>query len=108
MSLGTCQYIQLAQHEDCIIRTKKRISFDSNLAFWLLDNSSTHNNSFQKTCEILKYINENLCPGDWCNRGHCRNFSTRHAYNCRETRPKVCKEYVKYNEKLAAKKGENQ
>lgn len=105
MSMGYPQKVQLMQHEDCIIRSRKNIVFDSNLAYWLLKNSSTHNESFQKAAEILRYINHLICPGDWCNRNHCRNFSGRCAYNCRETRPKVCKEYVKYNEKLAAKKG---
>jgi hypothetical protein len=73
----------------------------------MLSTSSTLDNgnrNFRETANAIQLINERLCPGDWCTRSHCNEYSSHHAYYCRKTRPKVCKIYKKYIEKQRIRK----
>lgn len=117
--LGTPQHIVWLQYLDCKSRTKRNIEFpkeskgctdDERLVRFMLENSSiteSHNErAFRKVADAIDIACKQLCPGQWCTRSHCKDYSTRSAYNCSKTRPKVCKEYAKYikNKKLREEK----
>jgi len=112
--LGTPQHNLYLQHLDCIKRTmqkKEKIDFDGNLVYYLLDTCSIvqhEETGYQKTSDVVDLINKRLCPGQWCTRSHCVEFSTHKAYNCRKTRPKVCKVYSVYIEKQAEREAKKQ
>jgi hypothetical protein len=66
------------------------------------------NRSFGKTADAVDLICRRLCPGEWCTRTHCANYSTGVAYSCIETRPAVCKLYKQYIEKKQTKRLSNE
>jgi hypothetical protein len=100
------QAIAFNQFRDCLKRTKKKqsnsmdfhrtddlfkaIIYDSSV----IEDKGTH--SFNRVCNAVSIFEKYLCPGQWCIRSHCKNHSTRHAYNCNTTRPSVCKEFENY------------
>jgi hypothetical protein len=115
MSLGYPQSILLAQFNDCAERTKKKVDVSNaeELIYFMLDTSSitAHPNreagedrSYSSTFEMIRLINHRLCPGQWCTRGHCKNYDSGAAYYCKKTRPKVCKDYAKYIEGVERRK----
>lgn len=107
--LGYIQYLQFLTYLDCKKRTKKQVglpndenrtSDDEKLVRFLLKNSSITERqgerSFHRVREAIDVMCKQLCPGQWCTRSHCQYYSSRRAYNCCKTRPKVCKEYANY------------
>lgn len=107
--LGYPQYRILLTYLDCKKRTKKQmelpivenwVSDDEKLIRFMLENSSitvrAGERSFHRVREAIDIMCKQLCPGQWCTRSHCPHYSSRRAYNCGKTRPKVCKEYAKY------------
>ncbi len=119
--LGHAQSLRYRTYLDCKKRTRKDVGFyskdhnDEILVRSILANSSTHefNNdserSFSRVDETIDTICKFLCPGQWCDRRHCENYSSSSAWNCMKTRPNVCKVYAKYIEKKKErdlKKGE--
>lgn len=107
--LGHLQHLQFLIYLDCKRRTKKqvglpndenRVSDDETLVRFMLENSSITERdgerSFHRVREAIDVMCKQLCPGQWCTRSHCPHYSSRRAYNCGKTRPKVCKEYAKY------------
>lgn len=108
--LGYPQRILLNQYIDCVGRTKKDIDLSGTwkLVSFMLEESSIVQSegsmSFQRTADAISLINRKLCPGKWCTRTHCTNYSSHSAWNCRKTRPSICKIYKIYidrrNEKL--------
>ncbi len=114
MSLGYPQRIQFNQFLDCVKRTKKKVTGlngAEDLIYFMLDTCSiagqSGNRSYRQTANMIKLINERLCPGDWCIRSHCKNYSSHHAYNCIKTRPKVCKDYADYIKKKEIRDSKN-
>lgn len=107
--LGYPQYLQFLTYLDCKKRTKKQLDFRPNdkndevLVRAILANSSITERegerSFSRVYDAVEIMCKQLCPGQWCTRSHCKNYSSRSAWNCSKTRPKVCKEYAKYIEK---------
>ena len=115
--LGYPQSIALDLYIDCKERSKKKIDFSKNsnsytddekMVKFLLSNSSIieheSERSFSKVSDAINLICKNLCPGEWCTRSHCKNYSSHCAYNCEQTRPSVCKEYKKYLAKKQIKR----
>lgn len=100
MSLGNAQRVIYDCYTDCVERTKKNVSLSDDVVYFMLDTCSIierdGNTSYSKTCDAVSLICHRLCPGEWCTRTHCENYSRHHAYNCIKTRPKVCKKYAKY------------
>lgn len=109
--LGTPQHIVWVRYLDCKKRTKKNIQFpkvsngytdDERLVRFMLENSSiTESNNeraFRKVADAIDIACKQLCPGQWCIRSHCKYYSSKCAYNCSKTWPKVCNEYAKYIE----------
>lgn len=104
--LGKLQRMVLATYLDCKRRTKKDLGFntkdinDEILVRSILANSSssarTDERSYHRVRKAVYLICKQLCPGQWCTRGHCEHYSSVSAWNCCKTRPKVCKEYAKY------------
>lgn len=101
--LSCAQSILYSLYKDCKNRTR-RISLkgdaDEYLIYFIINNSSTHKiegeRSFRETQNAVHLICHQLCPGEWCTRAHCKNYSARHAYNCMSTKPGRCKEYKVY------------
>jgi len=112
MRLGYPQMIVLNQFDDCLNRTKKKgkaLFRDSySLVREVLINSSVvefnTERSFSKVCTAIGTINKFLCPGIWCCRSHCKNYSGHNAYNCKKTRPAVCEDYYEYRRKQIKKR----
>lgn len=115
--LGYPQRIMFNTYLDCKKRTKKNIPFpkepkgmsdDEKLVYFMLENSSIiereSERSYHRVYSAIDIMCKQLCPGQWCNRTHCQNHSSKHAYNCNVTRPKVCKEYAKYIEGVEERK----
>lgn len=115
--LGTPQYIIWLTYLDCKKRSKKNINIprkepyftdDEKLVRFMLENSSVierdNERSYSKVADAINIICKLLCPGQWCTRSHCINYSRRSAYNCMKTRPTVCKEYKDYVEKKKQRK----
>lgn len=111
-TLSTPQGIQFSIYLDCKKRTKKKTGLisrtsgytdDEKLIHFLLENSSVldreSERSFSDIASAIHLICKNLCPGQWCTRGHCKNYSSGSAYFCNQTRPSVCKLYKAYVEK---------
>lgn len=111
-NLGLPQYNVFFTYLDCKRRTKKEIEFpkdagrlsdDAKLVRFMLENSSITDReserSFSHVADAINIMCKQLCPGQWCTRSHCKNYSRKHAYNCTKTRPSVCKEYKAYIEK---------
>lgn len=111
-SLGTPQHLMWLTYLDCKKRTKKEIKFpketkgishDEELVHFILENSSITERqgerSYHRVYDAIDVICKQLCPGHWCTRTHCKNYSRRHAYNCNKTRPTICKEYKAYIKK---------
>lgn len=104
--LGYPQYLQLLTYLDCKKRTKKQIAFRDNdkndeiLVRAILANSSITEHegerAYSRVYNAVNVMCRQLCPGQWCTRSHCQHYSSSSAWNCRKTRPKVCKEYAKY------------
>ena len=114
MSLGYPQQILFNQFKDCIKRTKKKaygLDGAEDLIYFMLDTCSittqSGNRSFHQTSNMINLINERLCPGIWCTRRHCDNYSSHHAYNCIKTRPKVYKIYADYIRKKEIRDSKN-
>lgn len=110
--LGTPQHLMWLTYLDCKKRTKKEIKFpketkgvshDEELVHFMLENSSVlergTERSYERVYDAIDVMCKQLCPGQWCTRSHCKHWSSRSAWNCSKTRPKVCKEYAKYIEK---------
>lgn len=107
--LGTPQYLEYLTYLDCKKRTKKQIDFrdkdtnDEVLVRAILANSSIveHKNerAYSRVYSAVDLICKQLCPGEWCTRSHCKNYSSSSAWNCAKTRPAVCNEYKKYIDK---------
>ncbi len=119
--LGTPQHITWLCYLDCKERTKKKIglpvhetiiSDDEKLVRFMLENSSIVEHkgerAYSRVSDAIDLICKQLCPGQWCTRSHCKNWSSRHAYHCTKTRPSVCQEYKKYIEKQNSKKQKNE
>ena len=119
-SLGYTQRLQLNQFIDCVKRTRKKVNLTDThkLVRFMLEESSivddgdnSDGRSFRETVDAIRLINLKLCPGQWCTRSHCEEYSSHRAYNCNKTRPAVCelyKKYVKGQEERDAKKKENE
>lgn len=115
MSLGNAQSVMYDRYVDCTQRTKKNVNLGDDVVYFMLDTCSIldrdGNTSYSKTYDAVSLICHRLCPGQWCTRTHCENYSRHHAYNCNKTRPSVCKEYKAYIEKKKLReekeKGEN-
>lgn len=120
-NLGLPQYKVFLTYLDCKKRTKKQIEFpnaenrmteDAKLVRFMLENSTITERqgerSFHHVSDAINIMCEQLCPGQWCTRTHCKNHSGKHAYRCTKTRPAVCKEYKAYMEKkkLREEKGD--
>lgn len=114
MSLGTVQRVIYDCYTDCVERTKKNVNLGDDVVYFMLDTCSVlerdGNKSYSKTFDAVSLICHRLCPGQWCTRTHCKEYSRHHAYHCRKTRPAVCKEYKAYIEKkkLREEKGETE
>ena len=105
-----CLYIT---YLDCKSRSKRKIkpttkfmdegiNDDEKLIHSLLENSSIRQGegerSFRAASECVMTLCYHLCPGVWCSRTHCKNYSSRRAYHCVKTKPSSCREYKKYME----------
>lgn len=116
--LGIPQHIIWLTYLDCKKRSKRNINIprkvdlyltdDEKLVRFMLENSSIteqdSERSYSKVADAINIICKLLCPGQWCTRSHCINYSRRSAYNCTKTRPTVCKEYKNYVEKKKQRK----
>lgn len=115
--LGTPQHIIWLTYLDCKKRSKKNIDIprkepyltdDEKLVHFMLENSSIteckSERSFSKVADAIDIMCKQFCPGQWCTRSHCKNYSSRYAYNCMKTRPSVCKEYKTYIDKKKIRK----
>lgn len=111
MSLGTPQKVLFHQYENCVERTKKKIALGDDVVYFILDTCSViedkGNRSYTETAKAVELICHRLCPGQWCDRSHCREYSRHFAYNCKKTYPNICKEYKKYVEKREERKNNN-
>lgn len=119
-NLGTPQYIVWLQYLDCKKRTKKDIQFpkeskgytdDERLVRFMLENSSItecdNERAFHRVADAIYIACKQLCPGQWCTRSHCKYYSSRSAYKCSKTRPKVCKEYANFIENKRLREEKN-
>lgn len=118
------QSIQFALYKDCKRVSKKDHGLpvndddrlistdDEQLVHFMLENSSITDHdsprSFQGVASAIDNICHQLCPGEWCKRSHCKNYSSHRAYNCgAHKRPSVCKEYKQYIERKKQRELEN-
>lgn len=113
------------QYIDCKKRSKKDVSdfrndndnvkADEKLVWFMVSNCSlTDTDSDSERCmrnvsNAIDTICKQLCPGEWCTRGHCQFCRSGYAYHCAKgTRPKVCADFKKWREgqkKREAQKG---
>ena len=104
MSLGTIQRVIYDCYTDCVSRTKRKVNLSGDVVYFMLDTCSIAerdgNTSYEKTYDAVNLICHRLCPGEWCTRTHCKNYSLHYAYHCNKTRPSVCKGYKIYIDKL--------
>ena len=115
--LGYVQSLVLSTYIDCKKRTKKDIEFrnehdylkaDEEMIRFMLENSSITDhhtdNAFDEVKNAVMLFCRKLCPGQWCNRSHCQYCRSGSAYNCSKgTRPSVCKDYKRWQEKKKAR-----
>lgn len=125
--LGFAQRYTYSMYIDCKKRSKKdtsdfnnpddRFKADEKLIEFMVKNSSITDGDpesdrcFHNVNKAITTICKQLCPGEWCTRGHCRHNGSGYAYNCSKgTRPAICKDFKKWREgqaKREAKKGGN-
>ena len=111
--IGYPQYLKFLTYLDCKKRTMKHLDFkkdddnDEKLIYDVLYHSSITQHdtlhSYSKVYDAVDLICKNLCPGEWCTRFHCKEYSSCSAWSCRKTRPAICKIYKKYIEKQKSK-----
>lgn len=121
--LKTAQRYLYSQYIDCKKRSKKDISeiFNPNdtfkadeklIEFMLVNSSITDSDPnsvrcFRNVDKAINTICKQLCPGEWCTRGHCLYHGSGYAYNCyKGTRPAVCKDFKKWREGQAKREAQ--
>ena len=114
--LSTPKQFMFDLYRNCKLRSKKQhglpptkkdnyvLTPDEQLIHFALENcSQTSQNSqtsLYMTCRAIWNMCYKLCPGQWCDRGHCKCYNSRCAYYCGAGRkPSSCKEYKKYIER---------
>lgn len=112
--LGKIQRVTLNAFEDCLKRTRKRSPLEKSvdLIELMLKESSILDHdtdrSYRRVADAVRLMSKKLCPGTWCTRTHCNNYSSSSAYNCRTTEPKRCKVYKKYIEDKAKREAKKE
>lgn len=121
-ALPFIQSIELDVYRSCKARSKKRVCLpaprtqdgnepaDEALLRFMLENTSITDHDphsprcFDNAHRFIRNICRTLCPGQWCDRGHCKSYNAHCAYYCGAgTRPAACKQYKEYIRKRTAK-----